>query len=280
MSTPTRPDPVVGITLERRAELWEHAVIPSWEARFVPALLDAFPAPEMGSVLVAECRTGYTPLALLERLPDEGVRCVAIDPHREMLDLARDKVPADERRVWWDAKSVQQLAYRDGVFAGALCTAGVITRDDLGTVAHQLIRLTRSGGHVGLVVPLKTTFGAFYDYYRDALLAHDLLSAEPHLDAALDRLFDLDTLTAALETAGLSDLRAERRSFEMEFESGQHVMLSPLVEALYLPHWLSICPDDTVLERILPYIITCMETYARGFGVRMTVEAAWVVGRV
>ena len=80
--------------------------MPAWEARLAPALIEAIELPEEGSVLVAECRTGYVPLEMLRRLPPK-TRCVAIEPSRDMLDLARTKAGEDPEQ--YDEDFVRSL---------------------------------------------------------------------------------------------------------------------------------------------------------------------------
>lgn len=261
----------------RRAAIWEQAILPTWEARLVPSLISAMPLPELGSILVAECRTGYVALELLARIGEE-VRCIALDSSREMLDVARSKLPPEDRRVWWDAKSVDQTHYRDNVFSASVCAAGIVTRDDVQRVCTELVRLTRPGGAVGLVVPLRGTFEEFYDLYREALVAADLLAVEPSLDAFVEALFTPESLAESLRATGMEDVSIEPVRFELHFGSGEDFLLSPLVESLYLPYWLQICRDDASREQIFFHVVRAMDTYFHGIGLTMTAEAAHVVG--
>ena len=267
------------VDLERRAAIWEEAVVSSWEERLVPQLIEALELPERGSVLVAECRTGYAAMQLLERV-SEDVRCIALDASREMLDVARSKLPAEDRRIWWEAKSINQTHYRNGVFGASVCAAGVLTKDDVYRVCSELVRLTSPGGSVGLVVPLRDTFVEFYDLFREGLIAADLLSLEPSLDAFVDDLFDADALRVDLAGAGLKQVEIHPVNFRLSFESSGEFLLSPLVESLYLPYWMQICKDDATREQVFFHILEAMDTYFLGIGMEVTAEAAWVVGKV
>ncbi|MEO1271374.1 MAG: class I SAM-dependent methyltransferase [Myxococcota bacterium] len=277
MNTPSPPIPQPS-PQERSAVVWEQSVVPAWEARLAPDMIAAMELPEEGSVLVAECRTGYVPLELLKRLP-ERTRCVAIEPGRDMLDLARLKAGEDpDRRIWWDAKSIDQLKYRNGVFGASICAAGILTKDDVNLVAGELARLTQTGGPIGLVVPLRNMFAEFYDLYREALVAMDHLELEPMLDAYIDELFDAEALRIDLAAAGVRDAEIHTVRFMLPFESGQDFLLSPLVESLHLPLWLRLCPDDNIMQAILTYVLGAMDRYYDGLGLELTAEAAWVIG--
>lgn len=282
MSTPgwsgSRHAPApVAMDMTRRARQWEDVVLPQWEARLLPPLVEALTLPERGSALVAECRTGFSTLRLLERLSPE-VRCIALDPSREMLDLARAKLHAEDRRVWWESKSVEQLTYRDGVFGASLCAAGLTTRADLRRVGPRLVRLTMEGGAVGVAVPLRDTFTAFYDLFREGLQACDLLAFEPELDRLQAHLCTLEDLPGLLEELGLQQVEVHTLRFDVTFASGQEFLLHPLVEALFLPRWMHIIRDDLAREQVFYYVAQALDTYFTGLPLSLGASAAWATG--
>jgi len=278
VNTPSQPTTPAPSGHERSAAIWEQAVVPAWEARLAPALIEAIELPQEGSVLVAECRTGYVPLEMLRRLP-ENTRCVAIEPSRDMLDLARSKAGEDpDRRIYWDAKRIDQLKFRDGVFGASMCAAGILTKDDVHLAASELARLTTPGGPIGLVVPMRNMFTEFYDLYREALVAMGHLELEPMLNAYIDDLFDAEALRVDLAAAGVRDAEIHTVRFMLPFDSGEDFLLSPLVESLHLPLWLRLCPNDDIMQAILTYVLGAMDRYYEGLGLELTAEAAWVIG--
>lgn len=276
-SSRTAPPPVA-VDMGRRAAQWEDVVLSQWEARLVPPLVAALSMPERGSALVAECRTGFATLRLRERLGEE-VRCIALDPSREMLDVARAKLPPDDRSVWWESKSVEQLTYRDGVFGLALCAAGLTTRVDLRRIVTRLARLTMEGGSVGLALPLRGTFAAFYDLFREGLEACDLLAFEPELDRFMEHLCDAEELPGLLGELGLVEVEVRTQRFEVTFASGQDFLLHPLVEALLLPHWMYIIRDDLAREQVFFYVVQAMDAYFRGLPLSLEACGGWVTAR-
>jgi ubiquinone/menaquinone biosynthesis C-methylase UbiE len=263
---------------DRRAKLWDEGVAAQWEMRLAPALLDALKLPSDGSVLAAECRTGTVPIMLADRLSD-NVRCIAIDSNREMLDLARGKVFSGKRRLWWESRNVEKLPYQAGVFGTCLCTAGILTKDDLHRIGSQLVRVTQPGGTLGLIVPLQGSFSAFYDLFREALLALDLRVFEAALDVFIDDLFDEETLKIDLAAAGVRDVEVNVVSFDLPLTSGKAFFEAPLVEAMFRPYWRQICSDAAAWVRIVRYIEQALDTYFLGFQMTTTVRAAWILGR-
>ena len=261
---------------ERQARTWNKGVVQHWEAQLAPPMLDAIPLPSEGSVLVAECRTGYVAMKLVERL-SPSVRCIAIDPSREMLDIARVQ-HADQERIWWEARQTTKLPYQAGVFGATICTAGVTTKDDLHQIARQLARVTSEGGPVGMLVPMAGSLSAFYDMFREALHARDLAHFEPALDAFVDDLLDEDALRVDLAAAGIRDVEVHASSLPLTFESGEDFLTHPLVASLYMPSWVQICRDEASRVQLFDHVVEALDTYFFGFEMTLEVRAAWLRG--
>lgn len=264
--------------MERFAEQWEEAVMPRWESFLVPSLVDSMPLPSVGSMLVAECRTGFAVEQLVRKM-GENVRCIAIDPSREMLDIARARRNVRNRRVWWDARSVDQLPYQKDVFDGALCASGILTKDELHHVGSELVRVTKSGAPVGLLVPMAHAFHEFYDLFREATFALDLPELEGVLNGFMDNLFYEEDLQFALAGAGIKDAEIQPMRLDLGFSSGEGFLLDSLIASIFLPHWLKICPDDEVCEAVFLHIGKALDTYFHGLQISGTAHIARVWGR-
>jgi hypothetical protein len=263
--------------LVRRARVWERELVPGWEDRVFPGLIGGLTIPEQGSVLIAECRTGYLARLLADHLPP-NLRCIAVDPVPEMLDMARSRLLREDSQVWWDTRGVENLPYQRGVFGASLCASGVLTKEDLLSVGPELARVTRPMGHVGMVVPLARTFSGFYELFREALVVHGLLHLTPHLDAFMDSLFDEESLRVDLAAYGVRDVEMGVVSWDLTFESGEAFLMSAEVGLLYLPYWLQIVEDDAAREQIFFYVRSALDTYFHGIDITMSAHVAWVVG--
>ncbi len=263
--------------LVKRARVWERELVPGWEDRIFPGLIEGLEIPEKGSILVAECRTGYLPRLLAEHLPP-NVRCIAVDPVPEMLDMARSRLLQEDSQVWWDTRGVENLPYQRGVFGASICTSGLLTKEDLLSVGPELARVTRPAGQVALVVPLSRTFAGFYELFREALRVHELAHLEPHLDAFMDSLFDEESLRVDLAAHGIRDLQMGVESWDVTFASGEAFLMSAEVGLLYLPYWLQIVEEDAAREKIFFYVRSALDTYFHGLDITMSAHVAWVVG--
>lgn len=212
------------------------------------------------SVLVAESRCGYVPMHMVPDLP-EDTRVIALDPSRAMLDQARQRISEEiARRVFFVPQRVSSLSYADDVFRASVCLNGVITvrqaRDALG----ELSRVTAAGGAVTLAAPVKDAFPEFYDMLDEALRAH-------HLHDVLGRMHELrasfltaSRLASIAEDAGLVDVTVQEISWEVEFKSGQGLLMSPLIRETYFPQWIGVVRSSE-REPILRYIADAIDMY-------------------
>ncbi len=212
------------------------------------------------SVLVAESRCGYIPVTWAPTLP-EDVRVIALDPSRAMLDQARQRIDEElARRVFFVPQRSDNLTYADDVFRTSLCLNGLTTMRHVREATSELARVTQQGGSVIVATPLRECFSEFYDIFDEALRAH-------HLHDVLGRLHQLQgsfmtpgRLASVAEDAGLHDPQVHEVSWDVEFESGQHLLMSPLVRETYFPQWIGVVRSSD-REPVLRYIADAIDMY-------------------
>lgn len=246
---------------EHQAALAHKAVIePLWTAPLLRSCAPVANVPSGSSVLVAEARCGFVPLEIVKDLPDD-TRVIALDPSRAMLDQARQRVGEDvARRVFFVPQRVGDLSYADGVFRAAMCLNGVVTHRQAKEAIDELARVTAPGGQVTVAAPLRTAFGEFYDMLDEALRAHSL-------NDVLGRMYELrasfltpSRLADLAAEAGLVDVAVDELAWEVEFRSGQELLISPLVRETFFAHWIGIV-RSVDREPILRYISDAIDMY-------------------
>ncbi len=246
---------------EHHVAMAHKAVVePLWTEPVLHACDPLKDVPEAVSVLVAEARCGFVPLEIVKSLPDD-TRVIALDPSRPMLDQARQRI-SDEaaRRIFFVPQRVGDLSYADGVFRASLCLNGVTTARQAKEALSELARVTAPGGTVTLAAPLRTGFGEFYDMLDEALRVHslnDVLGRMYELRASFltpTKLVDMGT------NAGLHDVVVDEVSWDVEFKSGQELIMSPLVRETYFGHWIGIIRSAD-REPILRYISDAIDMY-------------------
>lgn len=229
------------------------------------------------SVLVAEARCGYVPVSIAPALPDD-VRVIALDPSRAMLDQARQRI-TDElaRRIFFVPQRVDNLTYADDVFQASVCLNGLVTLRQARDAMGELARVTTPGGCVIVAAPLRDCFPECYDMLDEALRSH-------HLHDVLGRLHELRAsfltpgkLANVAEEAGLVDVEIQELTWEIEFSSGQEMLMSPLVRETFFPHWLGVVRSSE-REPILRYVADAIDMYWHGTPFVCQIRAACIRG--
>lgn len=248
----------------------KQVVEPLWTTPLFEACNPALHVPDAVSVLVAESRCGYVPVRIAEDLPVD-TRVIALDPSRAMLDQARQRV-SDElaRRVFFVPQRVGKLSYADDVFRASICLNGVVTTRQMNEALSELSRVTAPGGTVTLAAPMRSSFPEFYDMLDEALRAHSLHDV-------LGRMYELrasfltpSRLVDTAEDVGLLEVTFDELTWEIEFRSGQELMMSPLIRETFFSHWIGIIRSSD-REPILRYIADAIDMYwdDRAFTVRV-----------
>jgi ubiquinone/menaquinone biosynthesis C-methylase UbiE len=244
------------------ARVYEKEVAPHWEGHFVPFLLESFPAelPGKATLLEMSCATGELTTEIAARLPETG-RLIAVEDVRELMDLARPKIPADKRkRVFFKKERPDALTFADEAYQGVFCP-GLPTIYDLPVVLTEAVRLLGKDGFVLIGALLSGSFQELLDVFREVLEKEDLLAAQDKLDAFCARLPDPPTANRMLSAAGLIECRARARTVSIHFENGLDLIGSALVRCHCLEECLGFIKDRGWREGVLAGIIRSLNTY-------------------
>lgn len=111
---------------------------------FAADLAKRLPAKPPGGVVELACGTGILTRRLRERL-DGGVRLVATDISKAMLDYARGKF-AGVPGIEWREADAASLPFADGAFSAVVCAFGVMFVPDKKKLFGEMRRVLREGG--------------------------------------------------------------------------------------------------------------------------------------
>ena len=95
------------------------------------------------------------------------------------------------------------------------------------------------------------------DEARRAQQLHDVLG---RMYEMRDGLLTPAMLSDIAESAGLHDSVFQEVSWEVSFENGQELLLSPLVRETFYPHWIGVIRSSD-RDPILRYIADAVDTY-------------------
>jgi len=157
-------------------------------------------------VLDACCGTGDLALADLHA---GGARVTGLDFSERMLERARAK----SSEVEWVQGDALALPFADGSFDGATVGFGVRNLDDLEAGLHELRRVLRQGGRLGIleITRPRGLLRPFYKLWFDGLipLAGKLLpggSAYTYLPASVRRFPEAKDFAELMKTAGFEQV--------------------------------------------------------------------------
>ncbi len=244
-----------------------------WTQPLVNAYLSKFPAPQDSTVLVAEARCGYIPQRWVEIL-DPGIRIIALDPSRSMLDQARQRIDEEtQRRVFFVPQRVNALSYADDVFKAAVCLNGVSTGLQLKDGLSELARVIEPGGQILMATPTAECFPEMYDMFDEALRAHQLDDVAGRLRELRDSFIREETLYQLARELGLHDISIERSIWKVAFDSGRETLMSPILRETFFSNWIGAI-RSTDREPVLRYIADAIDTYFHGRVFTCTLHAA------
>lgn len=163
------------------------------------------------SVLDVAAGNGNATLAAARRFAD----VVSTDYVPALLDKGRVRAQAEGLEVAFQVADAEALPFRDGGFDAALSTFGVMFAPDHARAARELIRVTRSGGRIGLA---NWTPEGFIGQLFKVIGAH----VPPPAGVKSPALWGTESHLATLFGEGAADIRVERRHFAFRYRSAAH----------------------------------------------------------
>ena len=258
------------------AQCYEEEILPGWDAAFVDLLVEAFPEtlPEKASLLELGCTTGRLTEEIVARLPDGG-RLIAIEDVRELMEIARRKVAAfDRRQVFFKKEPADKISFADGTFDAVLC-AGLAPTYDLKKVLAETVRLLKNDGAALLGVPMRGSFQELLDIFREVLEKEDLVAIQEDLDRLASRLPDRPGASRLLSEVGLVETRIGLKERSLQFDDALAFLQAPLVREHCLEGCLGLIDDRSWREGVLAGMVRSLDTYFPS-GIELTL----VLGRL
>jgi len=258
------------------ARLYEQEVLPEWDERFAPFVLEAFPESFASRCTLLElgCLTGRLTTEIIRRTPPT-VRLIAVEDVRDLLEKARRKIPEeDRRRVFFKKETPDRLSFADATFDGVI-SACIPPACRLDEVLAETCRLLVHDGFALLGTPLKGSFQEVLDVYREVLEKEDLVAVQEELDAHCRRLPDRLEAGRMLSRAGLVEGRIHLRQEVVRYPDGLALVGSALIRAHCLDACLALVRDRGWREGVLAGMIRALDTYFPD-GIEVTV----VMGRL
>jgi ubiquinone/menaquinone biosynthesis C-methylase UbiE len=261
------------------AALYDREILPMWSERFGRLLLRGLTFPPQATVLDLGCGTGYPALDVIKRL--DGGRVVAIDCSAPLVEIARQKAgDLLHRELFLRTEEIgEKLLFADGVFDVALSNLGLMDAPDPRLTLRELTRVVKPSGLVAVTLPLRGSFGEFYDIFHEVLVRAEKTEVLARLEQFIALAPEPEEATEWMRSAGLRAIEVEVEVFTLLFKSSREFFYAPVIEYGPLPAWKEVAGKGEEMQEIFLLIKEAIDAYFGGRAFELTVKAGCLRGR-
>ena len=265
------------MTDARKADRYREQGEAVWDAAVADVLIPLVQGLAVDTTaLVAECRTGHLNGRLSRAVPTIR-RMMAVDPDRELLDVARGQEPGPVS-VFFQTQSARTLTFADDVFGLSLCAPLTGSVADVLNALSELARVTAPGGWIAVAVPGSDSLA-----FMDELL-NETMVAFPDAVSLMEEWRDTRTTAAPVLASGAA-LQVEwvdsgEVRIPVTFESAEQVWDHPVVAEAFAPRWQAIGDDASGRQQLAADLRDRLTRYYAGGPIASELQALWFLGRV
>ena len=244
------------------AYLYDLYFVPGWRESF-DQLLDAeVKLPDEGKILEVSCGTGGYAVDLAGRLGDK-VQVVAVDDSAERIALANGKAEIKKLdNIRFAVGALDDLGLADDDFDLVITDVSFLSPPELAErladILSEIRRVAKSGAGVILKLATRGSFDEFYSYYWQALLETELLDYTTQLEELISERYTTTQIESVFREAGFRHVESVTEKQQLDFETATEFITSPLIENVFLGHWLGILASEqeerTVREALVRII--------------------------
>ena len=234
-------------TNKELAYLHELFVATDWGERFGELIDEHVALPKEGKVLYVGAGTGAHAIALQERASDL-LEFVVLDEDSESLDLAQAKATALGDLARFQVDQVDSLSLPDNAFSVVIGDGSLVHAARVPEMLLEMTRVASANGLVALVLPTFSSFGEFFSIYWEALHNLGLIDHESDVERLISKLPSVSTLEKRAEESGLEEVTSLTTIEEIDYESGEAFLSSPLIADFLMPRWLDSLPEESYAQ--------------------------------
>jgi len=205
-------------------EYYDACLGPAWFDPFAQDLAERLPSKPPGDVLEIACGTGLLSKRVRERL-EPGVRFVATDLSKAMLDYARAKLPGAS--IEWREADAVRLPFADGEFGAVLCSFGVMFVPDRRAAFREARRVLKPDG-----IFLFNVWDRIEENTHalaQAQLVEELFPGDAEMRWRTPfEMHDPGLLRALLAESGFRETRLEKKRIRVEGASARSIALGQI----------------------------------------------------
>jgi ubiquinone/menaquinone biosynthesis C-methylase UbiE len=234
-------------TNKELAYLHELFVATDWTERFAELVDEHVKMPKDGKVLYLAAGTGRHAITLQERSSD-SLEFLCIEENEESLELARAKATVLGDAVKFQQGKVDHIPSPDNSFDVVIGDGSLVQAVRIPEVLREMVRVAAPNAVVALSLPTFSSFGEFFSIYWEALHNSGLTNHESVVEGLISKLPSVSAVEQMAEEVGLSDVKSWTRIEELDYDSGEVFLSSPLVSDFLMPGWLRSLPEGSYEE--------------------------------
>lgn len=242
-------------TEKELAFLHDLFVATDWGERFAQLVDEHIRLPNKGRALYLGSGTGGHAIALQERAQDLKFLC--IEESDEYLELARAKATAVKDAAEFRLGKVDHLELEDNWLDLVIGDASLMVVPRIPGMLAEMARVAKPGAVISLSLPTAGSFGEFFSIYWEVLHNCGLIGHESNLEGLITELPTTSELEELAEDEGLEEVSSWTRIEELNFDSGESFLNSPLISDFLLKRWLEFIPEGSreLVRQAIPGVV-------------------------
>ncbi|MCA1604402.1 MAG: class I SAM-dependent methyltransferase [Acidobacteria bacterium] len=263
-------------TSKELAFLHELFVATDWGERFAELIDKHVRLPKEGQAVYVAAGTGGHAIALQERA-GKDVKFLCVDENEDSLALARAKAAALKLSTEFRQEKIDDLSVAADQFKLVVGEGSLVHSERISQMLAEMARVAAPGATVALSLPTFSSFGEFFSIYWEALHNCGLLDHETDVESLITRLPAVSSVEEMAEEAGLEDVSSWTVIEELDFESSERFLASPLISDFLMQIWLETLPPYS-REQVVTEIGRLINEERHDAEFALTVKATLVMG--
>ncbi|MDZ4694526.1 MAG: methyltransferase domain-containing protein [Deltaproteobacteria bacterium] len=218
---------------------------------------------------------------ILENL-SANARLITTYASSALLDMGKERLTETHpgRKVFHRQHDPnEKLPFAEHNFDLVLATLQTDELDSLDATLAELVRVLKPGGQLAVSVPLRGTWSAFLEIFREVLVTRWDVPALVALEQYEAHFPDGEALATGLERAGLQTVEIATEEWDLLFRGAREFFFAPIVETGPLRRWKEIAGTGDVLQGIFNDVRSAIDIYFSGRSFPVPIVAGCATGK-
>ena len=242
-----------------------------WTRRFAELVDKHFKFDNEENLLYLNAGTGTHTFELRERL-DDKMNIFATCEDEDMLTIARDKAAALKSNVEFGTNT-----FDTDSFDVVIGDASFVRPQALEEFFDEAVRVAEPGANVGVMTVTAGSFGEIFSLLWEVLFNEDLGDHGHEAERMIAELPTVSDVEAMARRSGLVNLETHTANEVFEYDDGEALVNSPLVQDFLLPVWLRALSEDEK-ERVTKGLAQLIDSEDGSMSFRFSVKATLATG--